>query len=77
MRGLGLFFGSNRRNDPIKMENPHPVTDYGTKDEQSGNAGLDGFTCLSRADPNAQGNPPSVKGVIGPVYRGPDQSFEQ
>lgn len=77
MRGLGLFFGSARRNDPIKLEDPHPVADYGTKSLESGNAGLDGFTVLSRANPNAQGNPPPVKGVVGPVYWGPDQSFEQ
>lgn len=77
MRGLGMFFGSNRRNDPVKLENPHPKTDYGTSSLESGNAGLDGYTVLSRANPNAQGNPPPVKGVVGPVYRGPDQSFEQ
>lgn len=77
MRGLGFFFGTARRNDPIKLEDPHPIADYGTKSLESGNAGLDGFTVLSRANPNAQGNPPPVKGVIGPVYQGPDQSFEQ
>lgn len=77
MRGLYSFFGSGRRNDPVKVENPHPVTDYGTHSLESGNAGLDGFTVLSRANPNAQGNPPPVKGVVGPVYNGPDQSFEQ
>lgn len=79
MRGLGLFYGgmNGKRNDPVKVEDPHPVTDYGTKDLESGNAGLDGFTVLSRANPNAQGSPPPVKGVVGPVYNGPDQSFEQ
>lgn len=77
MRGLGLFFGSNRRNDPVKLEDPRPVADYGTASLESGNAGLDGFTVLSRANPDAQGNPPPVKGVVGAVYRGPDQSFEQ
>lgn len=78
MRGIGFFLGGRaRRNDPIRVENPHPVADYGTKDLESGNAGLDGFTVLSRANPNAQGNPPAVKGVIGPVYSGPDESFEQ
>ncbi len=77
MRGMGFYFGRHTRNDPIKLENPHPVTDYGRKDVESGNAGLDGFTVLSRADPDAQGNPPPVKGVLGPTYRGPDMSFEE
>ena len=77
MRGYGFFFGGAKRNQPVLLENPHPVADYGTRDVESGNAGLDGFTVLSRANPNAQGNPPAVKGTIGPVYSGPDQSFEQ
>lgn len=78
MRGYGMFFGRPaRRNQPIKLEDPHPVADYGTKSLESGNAGLDGFSVLSKADPNAQGNPPPVKGTAGPVYWGPDQSFEQ
>lgn len=77
MRGFGSFFGGAKRNGPIKLENPHPVTDYGTNSLESGNAGLDGFTILSRANPNAMGNPPPVKGTVGPVYWGPDQSFEQ
>lgn len=73
----GFFFGSARRNQPVRLENPRPVTNYGTKDLESGNAGLDGFSVLSRANPNAQGNPPPVKGTVGPVFQGPDQSFEQ
>ena len=77
MRSIGLFFGTARRNDPIKLEDPHPIADYGTKALESGNAGLDGYTVLSRAHPDAQGTPPPVKGVIGPAYFGPDQSFEQ
>lgn len=77
MRGIGIFFGSARRNDPVRLENPRPLPDYGTSSLESGDAGRDGFTVLSRANPNAQGNPPPVKGVVGPVYQGPDQSFEQ
>jgi hypothetical protein len=76
MRGM-FFFGTARRNDPVKLENPHPVEDFGRESIESGNAGLDGFTALSRASPQAQGSPPPVKGVIGPAYNGPDQSFEQ
>lgn len=78
MRGFGMFFGGPaRRNQPLKLIDKHPVTDYGTKSLESGNAGLDGFTVLSRANPDAQGNPPRVAGTDGPVYQGPDQSFEQ
>ena len=76
MRGIGFFFGSNKRNDPVKLTDPHPLIDYGD-DVQSGNAGLDGFTCLSKASPTSQGSPPAVAGTIGPVYQGPDSSFEQ
>ena len=75
MRG-GLFFGMAKRNDPYKLVDPHPIADYGD-DVCSGNAGLDGFTCLSRAQPTAQGSAPAVAGTIGPAYQGPDQSFEQ
>ncbi len=77
MRGLGLFFGSARRNDPVRVEDPRPLPDYGRASIETGNAALDGFTVLSRADANHQGNPPPVKGVVGPVYQGPDMSFEQ
>lgn len=77
MRGIGFWFGSARRNDPIELENPRPLPDYGTASILSGNAGLDGFTSLSLANPRSQGNPPPVKGVVGPVFQGPDQSFEQ
>jgi hypothetical protein len=76
MRGLGLCFGGAKRNDPVKLVDPHPVTNYGD-DVQKGNAGLDGFTVLSKASPRAQGSPPPVAGAIGPAYQGPDQSFEQ
>jgi len=77
MRGIGLFFGRSSRNDPIKLDDPHPIADYGTKDLCSGDAGKDGYTVLSRANPNAQGDPPPVKGTAGRAYQGPDQSFEQ
>lgn len=77
MRGLGLFFGIVRRNQPVKLADPHPVADYGNNDLESGNAGRDGFTVLSRAQPTAQGWPPLVKGAEGLDYLGPDNSFEQ
>jgi hypothetical protein len=77
MHGIGLFLGTARRNDPVKLEDPRPIKDYGIKSIESGDAGLDGYTVLSKARPDAQGNPPPVKGVIGPAYQGPDNSFEQ
>lgn len=77
MRMGPMFFGTARRNDPVKLVDPHPVEDHGRASIESGNAGLDGFTCLARANPDMAGNRPSVKGTIGPVYRGPDNSFEQ
>lgn len=78
MRGLGFFLGGRAtRNDPVRLVDPRPIANYGTHDLETGNAGLDGYTTLSRAQPDAQGTPPHVSGVIGPSYRGPDQSFEQ
>lgn len=74
---IGLFFGAAKRNGLLKLSNPHPVADYGTHDLCSGNAGLDGFTTLSRADPSRQGNPPPVAGIEGPIYSGPTGDFEQ
>lgn len=76
MRSLGLFFGTAKRNDPVRLVDPRPLTEYGD-DVEKGNAGLDGFTVLSRASAQAQGSPPPVNGVVGPAYQGPDSSFEQ
>ena len=76
MRGLFLFGRRSTRNDPVRLVDPRPLTDYGD-DVQTGDAGRDGFTVLSKADPQAQGSPPPVNGVIGPAYQGPDGSFEQ
>lgn len=72
----GLFFGNSKRNDPIQLVDPRPLIDYGD-DVQKGNAGLDGFTTLSKASPQSQGSPPAVAGTVGRVHSGPDQSFEQ
>lgn len=72
----GLFLGNAKRNENYLLEDPRPIP----RQEDTvccGDAGLDGFTVLSRADPNAQGSPPSVQGTVGRTFRGPDQSFEQ
>jgi hypothetical protein len=76
MRGLGLFIGSQKRNDPIRLEDPHPIPTY-EDPQHTGNPGLDGYTLLSRADPKAQGSGPSVEGTLGRMPQGPDESFEQ
>ncbi len=71
-----FFFGrGGKRNDPIQLSDPHPGERY--FDDTTGNAGCDGFTRLSRADPARAGSPPPVAGTVGPVYQGPDDSFEQ
>jgi hypothetical protein len=76
MRMLSVFLGSHRRNDPIKLEDPHPIHNYGDP-THSGNAGLDGYSLLSRADPANQGRAPAVKGSEGPAYMGPAEDWEQ
>ena len=76
MRGGFFFFGGAKRNDPVELDDPHPLTNYGD-DVCTGRACHDGFTVMSRANPRAQGNPPAVSGAIGPAPFGPDQSFEQ
>ena len=76
MRGLFLFGRRATRNDPVRLVDPRPINDYGN-DVEKGDAGKDGYTVLSRANPQAQGSPPPVNGAIGSAYQGPDQSFEQ
>ena len=76
MRGMGLFFGANKRNQPMKLSDPHPIPDYGHGSCCPGDAGNDGFSIISRADADRQGSPPSPAGIEGPLYFGPDQSFE-
>lgn len=72
----GMFFGNPKRNENYILDDPRPIP---RQDDTvcSGDAGRDGFTVLSRADPDAQGSPPSVQGTVGRSHRGPDQSFEQ
>lgn len=71
----GLFLGSKRRNDPLKVVgDPHPVPRY-PDTVHRGNVPLDGYKLLSRADPNYQGQPPYIG--VRPVHAGPDDSFEQ
>lgn len=76
MRGMFLFGRRDSRNDPIRLEDPRPIERY-SDDLETGDAGRDGMTVLSKADPQAQGSPPPVNGVVGRSFRGPDQSFEE
>lgn len=76
MHGLFLLGSRDSRNDPIKLADPRPLEVY-RDDLETGNAGRDGFTILSKASPTMQGEPPSVPGAIGRAYRGPSQDFEQ
>lgn len=74
---VGLWFGSAKRNGNFRLEDPHPIPDYGTSDEHSGKPFQDGYTLLSRANPDRQGSPPNVTGTIGPCYQHGGDSFEQ
>lgn len=76
MLGLGFFSRPARRNDPIKLEDPHPIARY-EDSTHTGSPAHDGYALLSRANPKAQGRPPAVEGTVGPVYWGPSESFEQ
>lgn len=71
----GLFFGSASRNDPIKLTPGHPPQRF--YQLETGNAGLDGYSVLTKADPERAGRLPPASGTEGQTYRGPDQSFEQ
>jgi hypothetical protein len=72
---MGVFFGRDTRNRGYILTDPRPIKRY-ADDLQTGDAGKDGFTVLSKAHPKYAGDPPPVGG-----YRrargGPDQSFEQ
>lgn len=75
MRSGFFFFDRVKRNDPVRLSDPHPLTP--SSDITTGDAGRDGYSVLSRADPDRAGSPPPVKGNEGPAHQGPDQSFEQ
>jgi hypothetical protein len=73
MRGFGFFFGNHKRNDPYRLT---PKNDGERRmSDATGDAGQDGYTVLSKADPDRAGSPPSVGGYS--EHQGPDQSFEQ
>jgi hypothetical protein len=52
-----MFFSYGARpNQPTRVKDPRPVERY--QDDTTGNAGLDGFTRLSRADRETGYRPP-------------------
>lgn len=70
---MGFPFGEARRNQPIdiKPANPLPPNQHRS---DCGDAGLDGYSVLSRANANTGARPP-VEG--SPEYWGPNQAQEQ
>ena len=76
MRMINLFLGRATRNDPVRLEDPRPIPRYADS-VTSGDAGLDGYTILSRADPARQGESPPVQGQLGLSYMGPASDWEQ
>lgn len=70
------FFGFGpRRNAPQRVTPVNPLVreDMGVA---TGDAGTDGYSTLSRADPHWAGQPPDVDGTDGRMPQGPDRSFE-
>jgi hypothetical protein len=69
------FLGRDTRNRGYQLKDPRPIKRF-TDDICSGDAGKDGFTCLSKASPTYAGDPPPIGGHRR-ARSGPDQSFEQ
>lgn len=77
MRGLFLgSYGGVKRNDPTRLIPTNPRPKFAERCD-TGNAGADGYTVISRADPNYAGRLPPVPGTDGQTHQGPDNSFEQ
>lgn len=74
---FGTFgFGDKKaRGDNWTLQDMHPVERY-PDTVHTGNAVLDGFVRLSKADPNYQGAPPAVAHTVGITRQGPDFSFD-
>jgi len=72
-----MYRGIQRRNNPVKLQDPRPVERL-QDHTHTGDAGKDGFSVLSRANPLREGTPPPVAGQ-DPMgnHQGPDMSFEQ
>ncbi len=77
MRMVNMFLGVPRRNEPIKLTDPRPLPRHTDNLFRSEDAGVAGFSVLSKSDPARQGEAPFVQGSEGFVHQGPDMSWEQ
>lgn len=70
---MGFPFGEAKRNQPVDLKPANPLPPN-AKRSDSGNAGLDGYTVLSRAS-RETGVRPAIGGH--PDYWGPNEAQEQ
>ena len=65
----------SQRNQRWRLTNPRPKPRF-DDDVHTGNPAQDGYTRLAQADPHREGARPTVAGTEGPVFHGPDSSFD-
>lgn len=70
---MGFPFGETKRNQPVKLQPANPLPPNAMSSD-SGNAALEGYTALSRANRVTDVRPP-VGGTD--QYWGPNQAQEQ
>lgn len=70
---MGFPFGEAKRNQPVDLEPANPLPPNKHRSD-CGDAGLDGYSVLSRANP-VTGVRPAIDGV--PQYDGPNMEQEQ
>ena len=68
--GIYSPFGRARRNEPVEIAPVNPLPEN-AKSDNCGDAGLDGYTVLSRAS-RMTGERPMINGI--PQYEGPKLS---
>jgi hypothetical protein len=73
---MGFPFGEARRNQPVELEPVNPLPPNKMK-QDCGDAGIDGYTVLSRADRITDQRPPARGHRNSPEYWGPRQTDEQ
>lgn len=71
---MGYPFGETKRNQPVDLKPCNPLPPNKMR-QDTGNAGLDGYSVLSRAD-RMTGQRPAT-GDAHPDYWGPRQTEEQ
>lgn len=70
---MGFPFGEAKRNQPVDLKPANPLPPNKHRAD-SGDAGLDGYTVLSRANPVTGVRPPTGG---HPDYWGPNEAQEQ